>query len=432
MTQSPTKPETVGPVSLLECLKAINAGILTPQESIAGCLSRIEAYDAEIMAFSSLSETALHDATQASGPLSGIGMAVKDIFDTYDLPTECNSPIYHGHMSGRDAAIVAQARKAGSTLLGKSATTEFAFLQPGTTRNPHNLEYTPGGSSSGSAAAVAAGMAHLALGTQTGGSIIRPAAFCGVTGFKPSAGLLPKVGIKEFSWSLDTVGLFTATVADVAFAASVLTGRTLKIAPEAQFELPRLGIVRSHSWSEADPGYRQQFEDLIKSLKRFGVDLIDIEPSDTHIAAFHAHQIIQDYEARQALAWEYSTHPDQLSPLLKQTLDFAQTIKPSDYDEARMCAENASKEMDEHFEDVDALISLSAPGPAPKGLASTGSPIFNRIWTLFGLPAINIAGLTTQDGLPLGVQIIGPYMADQATLHIAHWLEGAIKRHQER
>ena len=240
------------------------------------------------------------------------------------------------------------------------------------------------------------------------------------------------MGIKDFSWSLDTMGLFTARVADAAYAASILSGRMLKIEADSKLELPALGIVRSHLWPEADPAYRAQFDALIECLKLFGVEMIDIEPSDCYIAAFQAHQVIQDYEARQTLAYEYANHPDQLSPLLKQTLDFAQTIKPSDYDEARVAAEAASKEMDEHFEDVDALISLSAPGPAPEGLASTGSSIFNRVWTLFGLPSVNVAGLESAQGLPLGVQIIGPYMADQATLHIAHWLEGAIERHLAR
>ena len=425
---SPTS-ELVGPVSLLETLKAIDDGTLTPQESIRRCLDRIATCEEQLHAFAHLAADPLNGAPTPSGPLSGIGLAVKDIIETADLPTEFQSPIYSGNRPARDAAIVALARQAGATLLGKSVTTEMAFFHPGPTRNPYNPDHTPGGSSSGSAAAIAAGMAHLAIGTQTGGSVIRPAAYCGVTGFKPSANLLPKVGVKDFSWSLDTVGLFAKSVADVAFATSALTGRSMAIDEHAPFRTPAMGVVRGHNWAEADKAYRSQFEELLESLKRFGVDIIDIEPSDAYITAFQSHQIIQDFEARQALLWEYKTHSDKLSPLLKQMLDFAQTIKPSDYDDARVSAECASAEMEEHFEEVDVLISLSAPGPAPHGLASTGSSIFNRIWSLFGLPCVNVTGLCAENGLPLGVQIIGPYLDDHATLHIAHWLEGAIHRH---
>ena len=429
MASSSARSNLAAPVSLLDTLKSIENGTISAADSIAACQGRIASHEHKIKAFAYLDQTV---QPTDSGPLNGICFATKDIFDTATLPTCHNSPIYADHMAGRDAAMVAMAKAAGATLLGKSVTTEFAFFEPGPTRNPHNLDHTPGGSSSGSAAAVAAGMVHWAIGSQTGGSIVRPAAFCGITGYKPSAGLLPKTGMKDFSWSLDTVGLFTKTVADVAYLTSVLTGRNLKISPTSNLDKPRLGIVRSHTWLDADEDYRAMFEDLLSQLERYGAILSDIEPSDNNIAAFHSHQVIQDFEARQALAWEYTRHPDLLSPLLKQTLDFAQTIKPSDYDDARVCAERASAELDDYFEDIDAIITLSAPGPAPKGLASTGSSIFNRIWTLFGLPSVNVAGLHHANGLPLGVQIVGPYMADHTTLEIAHWLEGAIERYIDR
>ena len=420
------------PVSLLETLKAIEAGTVTKAQSLEMCLERIALYDNAIHAYCTLAdrERILAEAEARSGPLSGLGFGIKDIFDTATLPTGYGSPIYADYHPGYDAPIVAMSTATGATLLGKTVTTEFAFFHPGPTTNPHNQNHTPGGSSSGSAAAIAAGMAHFAIGTQTGGSVIRPAAFCGVTGYKPSAGLLPTVGMKHFSWSMDTTGVMAATVADVAYLTSMLTGRTLRTDRTGSFSNPTLGIMRSHSWPEADPAYRQQFEALLDSLKTFGITLIDLAPSDKYIAAFHAHQIIQDFEARQSMAWDYQTHPDKLSPMLRQTLDFASTIKPSDYDDARVQAEEAGKEIDDWFEDIDAIISLSAPGPAPEGLASTGSSIFNRVWTLFGLPAINVTGLENDSGLPLGIQIIGPYMADQATLQIAHWLEAAIERHK--
>ena len=429
MTSTSAANNKIAPISLLEILKDIENQNLTAQKAIENCFDRIAEFDGTIKAFTCLNPRADEQTASAKGPLAGIGIAVKDIIDSADLPTEYHSPIYKDHQPAADASCLAIARAAGSTLIGKTVTTEFAFFQPGPTCNPHNPDHTPGGSSSGSAAAVAAGMAPLALGTQTGGSVIRPAAFCGVTGFKPSAGLLPKVGMKTFSWSLDTMGLFTATVADAAYATSILTGRNMRIDQSRHFSNPTLGIMRTHNWPEANPEYRQKFEDLLASLGKFGIKLKEIAVSDEYIAAFHAHQAIQDFEARQALCWEYETHPDKLSPLLKETLDFATTLKPSDYDEARVTAEVASQKMDEAFEEVDALISLSAPGPAPLGLGSTGSSIFNRVWTLFGLPCVNVTGLTSDDSLPLGIQVIGPYFSDHATLTIADWLERAIQRH---
>jgi Asp-tRNA(Asn)/Glu-tRNA(Gln) amidotransferase A subunit family amidase len=429
MNEASQAKDLVAPVSLLKTLKAIDAGTVTPSQAIEACLQRLALHEKDIHAFVSINGHAAMQAEKAAGPLAGIGIAIKDIIETRTLPTEYNSPIYRGHEPARDAALVTMSRKAGGTVIGKSTTTEFAFLDPGPTRNPHNLKHTPGGSSSGSAAAVAAGMAHLAFGTQTGGSIIRPASYCGVTGYKPSYGLLPKVGILDFSWTLDTAGLFAAGVADCAFAASAITGRNLKVDPEAEFRLPRLGVVRCRTWQEADPDYAKRFEALLTSLRRFGAEVVDLEPSEHFLCAFNSHQIIQDYEAAQSLAWEYEAHPDLLSPLLKKTLDFAQTITPSDYDEAMICTHAARREIAEQFEDIDALLSLSATGPAPHGLATTGSPIFNRIWTLLGTPSINVTGLSTDDGLPLGVQLIGPVGEDQHTLQIAYWLEGAIRRH---
>lgn len=434
MTINPPISMLTEPLSLLKTIKAIEAGDMTPEDSLRICLDRIKVHDGIVKAFCHLGrdETLLTDLEKADGPLKGIGFGAKDVFDSADFPTEHNSPIYQGHQPIADAALISMARKQGASLIGKTVTTEFAFFQPGTTRNPHNLDHTPGGSSSGSAAAVAAGLLHLALGTQTGGSMIRPASFCGVTGFKPSSGLLPKTGMKPFSWSLDTAGLFAAAVEDVAYAASMITGRNLRTDEICDFANPRLGIIRGHNWHDADPDYRARFEDLAKSLSMFGIKLIDIEPGKNFIAAFHAHQIIQDFEARQALCWEYQHRQDDLSPVLRQTLDFAQTLTAADYDEARVAAETASQQMDDYFEDIDAVLTLSAPGPAPFGLESTGSSIFNRIWTLFGLPCVNVTGLANEAGMPLGAQIIGPYMSDHKTLCIAHWLEGAIQRHLDR
>lgn len=423
-----TNSQRIAPQSLLEIIQKIEKGTLTPTKALDLCFERIAALDGDVHAFTQLARTGENASELYDGPLSGIGLAIKDVFDTADFATEYNSSIYKNHRPATDAALVALARGAGCAPVGKTVTTEFAFFHPGKTRNPYNLDHTPGGSSSGSAAAVATGMAPLALGTQTGGSVIRPAAFCGVAGFKPSSGLLPTVGMKTFSWSLDTAGLFAKGVEDLAFATSVLTGRHMEL-EDHHPNMPVIGIARTHCWCEADADYRQKFESLLSSLSKFGFKLVELPITDEYIAAFHAHQSIQDFEAKQALAWEYQTHPEKLSALLRETLDFAQTIQPSDYDEARMIAEAGSQQLDEAFCEIDALISLSAPGPAPKGLSSTGSSIFNRTWTLFGLPCVNIPGLMSEDGLPLGIQIIGPYMQDHNCLIVAHLVEQALQRH---
>lgn len=420
--------DRIAPQSLLEIVQKIDKGTLTATKALDLCFERVAELDNDIQAFTCTPSPDMLPTLTRDGPLNGVGVAIKDVFDTADLVTEYNSPIYKGHKPATDAALVALTRGAGCTPIGKTVTTEFAFFHPGETRNPHNLDHTPGGSSSGSAAAVAAGMAPLALGTQTGGSVVRPAAFCGVAGFKPSSGLLPTVGMKTFSWSLDTAGLFAKSIEDIAYATSVLTGRHMEL-EDSHPNMPVIGIARTHSWCEADSEYREKFDALLSSLSRFGFKLVDLPITDEYIASFHAHQSIQDFEAKQALAWEYQTHPDKLSDLLRETLEFAQTIQPSDYDEARMIAEAGSQQMDEVFCEIDALISLSAPGAAPKGLASTGSSIFNRTWTLFGLPCVNVPGLMTDNGLPLGIQIIGPYMQDHNCLIIAHLIEQSIQRH---
>ena len=240
---------------------------------------------------------------------------MKDIYDTADLPTEYGSPIYAGHRPKADAATVSLVRRAGGIVIGKTATTEFAHLHPTKTRNPHNAAHTPGGSSSGSAAGVAAGMVPLAFGSQTGGSVIRPAAYCGVAGFKPSYKLLPTVGMKCLSWSLDTAGLFGAGVADVAFAAGAISGRDLRVdggTPAA----PRIAFVRTHIWDEASDDMRAAVETAARAAQRAGATVNDVAMPPILVEAYEAHPTIQSYEAFRALAFEYDTHRRALSPIL--------------------------------------------------------------------------------------------------------------------
>jgi Asp-tRNA(Asn)/Glu-tRNA(Gln) amidotransferase A subunit family amidase len=415
-------------LSALDLARRIEAGELTPAAVIDLCAEAIAAREAEIGAFVALDVAGARQQafapTLKSAPLRGLPVGVKDIFDTADFPTEYGSPIYAGHRPAGDCAAVSLLRRAGGIVLGKTVTTEFAHMQPGKTRNPRNLEHTPGGSSSGSAAAVAAGMVPIATGTQTGGSVIRPAAYCGVAGFKPSYRLLPTVGIKCFSWSLDTVGLFAAGVADVAFAAAAMSERDLRVdrrAPGA----PSIAIVRTHSWDQTSEAMQEAVEKAAGAAEAAGARI------ETHTLppiveeAYRAHATIMNYEAFRALAFEYDHRRDLLGPQLRKLLDDAATITAEDYDAARRTTKRARHAINELLE-TKFILTPSAPGAAPQGLSSTGKPIFNSLWTLMGVPCVNVPGFSDDAGMPLGVQIVGRFGRDRATLEAALFVETAI------
>jgi Asp-tRNA(Asn)/Glu-tRNA(Gln) amidotransferase A subunit family amidase len=397
------------------------------------CAEAIAAREADIGAFAHLDIARARQQAQASpdrlraGALRGLPVGVKDIFDTAGLPTEYGSPIYAGHRPVADAALVSLLRRAGGLVIGKTVTTEFAYMHPAKTRNPHNLEHTPGGSSSGSVAAIAAGMVPIATGTQTGGSIIRPAAYCGVAGFKPSYRLLPAVGIKCFSWSLDTPGLFAAGVADVAFAAAAISGRDLRVDRGAP-ATPRILLVRTRGWDDASADMQQALESAARAAEAAGATIIDSELPDPVQDAFRAHPTIMNFEAFRALAYEYDHHRDALSPMLRKLLDDAAGIAAADYDAARRTTKRARHALNELLGDAHVILTPSAPGAAERGLASTGSPVFNRIWTLMGTPCVNVPGMTDAAGLPLGVQVVGRFGRDRATLDAAQFLQNAIAK----
>jgi Asp-tRNA(Asn)/Glu-tRNA(Gln) amidotransferase A subunit family amidase len=421
------------PLSAVDLARRIEGGELTPAAVIDLCAEAIAAQEREIGAFVVLDIERARQQAQSSAPalkagaLRGLPVGVKDIFDTADLATEYGSPIYAGHRPVADCAAVSLLRRAGGLVLGKTVTTEFAHMQPAKTRNPRNLEHTPGGSSSGSAAAVAAGMVPIATGTQTGGSVIRPAAYCGVAGFKPSYRLLPTVGIKCFSWSLDTVGLFAAGVADVAFAAAAMSGRDLRVDRGAP-AVPRILVLRTRGWDEASAEMQKAVESAASAAQAAGATIAEIELPDIAQAAFRAHPVIQNFEAYRALAYEHDHHRDKLGPLLRKLLDDAAGISAEDYDAARRTTKRARHALNELLGEANVILTPSAPGAAPRGLASTGSPIFNRIWTLMGTPCVNVAGLADAAGMPLGVQIVGRFGRDRATLEAALFLESAIAR----
>jgi Asp-tRNA(Asn)/Glu-tRNA(Gln) amidotransferase A subunit family amidase len=416
-------------LSALDLARRVAAGELSPPAVIDLCAQAIAAREAEIGAFTALDiEAARRNARVADvarSPLRGLPVGMKDIFDTVDFPTAYGSPIYAGHRPKADAAMVALVLRAGGIVLGKTVTTEFASLQPAGTRNPRNPAHTPGGSSSGSAAAVAAGMLPIAFGSQTGGSVIRPAAYCGTAGFKPSFRLFPTVGMKAFSWSLDTVGVFGAGVADVAFAAAAVTGRDLRV-DEAPPAAPRIALVRTHLWPEATPDMQRALEQAARRAEAAGARVTELELPAIFEAAVRAHGTIQDYEAYRALASEFDRHRDRLGPILRAQLENAAAIAPDTYDDARRITRRARQTFAEFMTDIDVILTPSAEGVAPHGLGATGRPTFNRLWTLLGPPCVNVPGLSDASGLPLGMQIVGRFARDKRALEAALFVERAL------
>jgi len=410
-------------LSLLDILRRVDSGALAPADAVRLSYDAIDARDGEIQAFVELDR----GAAAGRGPLAGVAVAVKDIIDVEGLPTRMGSPIYDGWRPRGDAAAVSLLRRAGATPVGKTETTPFAYLDPVATRNPRNPAHTPGGSSSGSAAAVAAGMVPLALGTQTGGSVIRPASYCGVAGVKPSYRLLPTTGVKGFSWTLDTVGLFGAGVADVALALASMTGRD-ELQPPDEPAAPRFGLVLQDFAGAPEPAAAAALEEAVRAVERAGASVVPLALPPIFGEAFRLHGTIQDFEARQALAWEYDRHRDALPPLLGGALDAAQTIPAAAYDSARGVARRARGAMRDVFGNVDALLAYAAPGAAPETLRSTGDSRFNRLWTLLGAPCVSVPGLSDGRGLPVGVQVIGPFGADETALRAALFVERAIGR----
>jgi Asp-tRNA(Asn)/Glu-tRNA(Gln) amidotransferase A subunit family amidase len=417
-------------LSALDLARRIEAGELTPRTVADMCAEAIAARDKEVGAFVVLDLVAARQAAEnpklPSTPLRGLPVGFKDIFDTADFPTQYGSPIYAGFQPRADAAAVALTRRAGGIVIGKTATTEFATMVPAVTRNPHNLAHTPGGSSSGSCAAVAAGMLPIAFGTQTAGSVIRPAAFCGVTGFKPSYRLIPTAGIKDVAWHLDTAGVFGAGVADVAFVTAAVTGRDLRV-DRATPAPPRIALVRTHLWPQASAAMQQAVESAARSAAAAGARVADLTLPSILEEAYAAQFVIQDYETFRSRAFEYDRHRDQLGKELRESLDAAAAITADTYDAARRTSSRARQVFADTMADYDVILTPSAPGAAPRGLGSTGNPMFNRLWTLMGTPCVNVPGLSEGE-LPLGIQIVGRFGRDRAALEAALFVETAIAR----
>ena len=411
-------------ISLAELQRRIDAGDLSADAAIAQSLAATSAHEKSIGAFVCRDES---PRAQSAGPLRGIAVGIKDIMDTRDFPTEMGSPIYRGYRSRGDAAVVMMLKQAGATIVGKTTTTAFASIDPTPTLNPHNHGHTPGGSSSGSAAALAAGMIPLALGTQTGGSVIRPASFCGVAAIKPSYRLLPTVGVKCFSWTLDTVGLFAAGVNDLAHGLSAMTNRS-ELLPGTAIGTPRIGLVTQDFAGLPESASGEALRIATIAAERAGASVRALALPEIIAEAWRIHTIVQQFEAHQAMAWEYRTHYDAMPPLLRARLDESAGTTPAAYDEARGIANRARRSLMKMFDDVDAVLTFAAPGAAPKGLASTGDARFNRLWTLMGVPCVNIPAIIAEGGLPVGVQIVARFGDDSGALKAARFVEEALAR----
>lgn len=420
-------------LSAAEAARRIAAGRLSSEALIASCLERITAREPEVQAWAfldpdlALKQARALDREKPRSPLHGVPVGIKDIFDTADMPSEYGSPIYRGHRPQADAACVALLRRTGCVILGKTVTTEFAHTHPGKTRNPHNLAHTPGGSSSGSAAGVADRMMPLALGTQTGGSVIRPAAFCGTVACKPSFNSINRAGLKFAAESLDTIGVFARSVEDVALGLHVLSGHAMPDLRQADGRKPRVGLCRTPRWADADAATHDAIERTAVQLAKAGAQVADFELPEGCAELFDEHGRIMYYESARALAWEYANHADLISAGLRPRLEGGWKIAREAYDAARELARACRRRLAARLDDCDFLLTPSAPGEAPVTLKSTGDSVFNRVWTLLGVPCVTLPCGSGPHGLPLGAQLVGPMEGDAALLAWAHWAERALQ-----
>lgn len=385
---------------------------------------------------------AYRDTGRAVGSLHGLPVGVKDIIDTADMPTENGTPIDAGRQPTRDAAIVQRLRAAGAVIMGKTVTTEFASMYPGKTVNPHNRNHTPGGSSSGSAAAVAAGMVPLAIGTQTAGSVIRPASFCGVVGFKPTHGLIPRAGILRQERWLDTVGVFARTVADAALIADAIAGydpgdpdtrmmpppRLLDIALTEPPVTPALAFVKTPFWDKAANETKEGLAELVAAL---GETCTEVALPDIFSESAAAQRNLMIAGAARNLGPYYDRSKDKLSNHARTMIEEGRKVTAVDYLEALDWREALNHGLEQLFGRYDAIVTPAAPGEAPRDLSTTGNPVFNAMWTLCGVPAITLPLLEGPNGLPVGVQLVGRRSEDARLLRTARWLANVVKEEQQ-
>jgi len=430
-------------LSAAELAQKLRDGEITSQELVQACLDRIDQVDGDIEAWTHLDreyaigQARFCDTVRASGvntgPLNGLPVGIKDIIDTKDMPTENGTALDAGRRPMDDGSLVAQLRAAGAVILGKTVTTELAFCTPGKTRNPHNPDHTPGGSSSGSAAAVASGMAPLGVGSQTNGSVLRPASYCGVVGFKPSSGRISRRGVIPQSPTLDQMGVFGRTVTDAALIAenimafdpqdpamkpAVAPALSATAATEPPVP-PQFALVKSPVWEEAEDGCQEAFAELADALGDRCEEVSLPAPFDDAVAM---HRTVHSAEMAKCYAHYYERGKDELSDVLRNMIEEGQRVSAVDYQRALAGREQLIAWLGGFFNDYDAIVTPATTGEAPKGLEATGSPIFCTIWTFCGTPAITLPLMEGSNGLPLGVQLVGGRGDDARLLRTANWM----------
>jgi amidase len=434
MTDPTTRAALPG---VLELLRLFKSDQTAADRYAAACLERTKAVEPKLKAFEYLPV----DISRRPGPLSGIPVAIKDIIATSDMPTTNGSPIYRDHIPAKDAWVVERLRSLGATIFGKTVSTEFAWRHPGPTVNPWNHAHTPGGSSSGSAAAVAAGLVPLALGTQTLGSVIRPAAFNGVVGLKPSFGAIPRTGVHPLSPSLDHVGFFARRVDDVAYALSLLAassdldphGRPLpgfQVEPTQgvpPLEKPRLAIVRFDKWSKVEPEQQKVFDAALAKLRDAGAVAEELELAELDATNWSAINTILASEAALIFSDLVARYPDRTSDHLKTAVQTGKVHAAWNYLAAKAQQKKLRSRLAADIAGFDAIVTLPAFGEAPKGLSYTGDAEYCAPWTLVGAPAVSLPAGFGKNGLPLGVQLVGVYRQDLHLLRVAKWAEGVLR-----
>ena len=447
MSTDKLDPGSANLLSARDARDAIDQGLLSSADLVEACFARIDELEDSIGAWAHLDRAAAMEQARAAddirfrgkpmGALHGLPVGIKDIIDTADYPTERGTVLHRGRRPERDATLVSLLKEAGAIILGKTVSTEMAVYAPGKTRNPHNPEHTPGGSSSGSAAAVAAAMVPLAVGTQTNGSVIRPASYCGVYGFKPSFARISRHGVMTQSPPLDTVGLFARSLEDLALIADVLMrfdaqdeamipvappgiGRVLEEEVPAN---PHFAFVRTPVWDQVGDMSKDGFRELIEAVnerQEKTVDILDLPPSFDEL--HEDHRKVMEADLARNFADEYSRGKDDLSAVLREMIERGQQVSDSDYDGALARQADYEALLQEILDEYDAILTPATPGPAPAGIEATGSPVMNTIWTFCGTPALNVPLLQSPEGLPFGVQVVGAKDDDARLFRSTGWL----------
>lgn len=434
-------------LSAIDAARAISDGSISAEQLMEACLARVREVDDQVEAWAHLDANHALERARARdeirkqgtaiGPLHGVPVGIKDIIDTADMPTEDGTVLHAGRLPAADAALVSALRAAGAVVMGKTVTSELATYFPGKTRNPHNSQHTPGGSSSGSAAAVAAGMVPLAVGTQTNGSVIRPASYCGVYGFKPTHGLIPRSGVLKQSRTLDQIGVFARTLEDIALITEQLIGAhdaDPETRPRARLPLlatlreeppftPCIAFVKTPMWERTETETRDAFAELVAHL---GACVTEVELPQSASRAWEWQRTIMEAEIAANYDAEWERGRERLSDSLRQQLERGRAISALDYQKALVRMPMVNEALSEIYSSYDAILTPSAAGTAPHGLGSTGDPAFCTLWTFCGMPALNLPLMTGANGLPLGAQLVGPRMGDARLLRTARWLTGAL------